>query len=448
MSNKTVGISDIGIHIPSPGIDLERLIKERVTSDPRLERHLQRAVRTTGQKVIRFPNLWEDTTTMAAQAARNLLLRGHEEDLAGLRYLVAGTETTVDHSKPISAYVQGLLQRSGLELPNSLTSFQVQHACAGGTLSLLSVASLLSASGWEGESGLVLASDIARYQLSSTAEITQGAGAVSLLVEKSPRLLSLEIGEAGYCSQDVDDFFRPLGCKIAQVKGRYSMEVYQESLESAFLDHCRRSGQRPEDVLESTDLFVLHTPFRNMPELAMKQLLRSRLGLEAEAAEVFLAQRGFYAGVDPIARIGNTYSASLYLFLAFLLKERYDTLGEEIVGSRVLLASYGSGNTMVVLSGQVTPSAPQVIAAWDLDRIFASARTATMEEYHVWAAGPYASGEYERLMGSARVPVETFYLSGVREDGYREYKYAADSRDWLPERETSVDLRRPVAVLR
>jgi hydroxymethylglutaryl-CoA synthase len=328
MNKRKIGISDIGIHIPTPRMDLEYLIRERVSSEPKLARHMDRAVSTTGQKAIRFPNLWEDTATMAAQASRNLLAKRDAEELAGLRYLVSGTETTVDHSKPVSAYVQGMLQRSGVEVPNSISSYQVQHACAGGTLSLINVAGMLAMSDRDSESGLVIASDIARYKASSTAEITQGAGAVSLLVEPSPALIELDLGTVGYCSQDVDDFFRPLGSSIAQVKGRYSMEVYQQNFEQAFFDHCQRIGEDPAEVLSSTDMFILHTPFRNMPEMAMSRLLKLHLGLSTEESEDFLARRGFFRGVDPIAQIGNTYSASMYLFLAFLLKDRFEAIGE------------------------------------------------------------------------------------------------------------------------
>jgi hydroxymethylglutaryl-CoA synthase len=446
MNDKKLGISDIGIHIPSPRMDLHDLIKERVASDPNLARHLDRAVLTTGQRAIRFPNLWEDTATMAAQAARNLLVRRSREQLAGLRYLVAGTETTVDHSKPVSAYVQGMLQRSGLEVPGSLSSFQVQHACAGGTLSAISVASMLAMSNRGTESGIVVASDVARYQPASTAEITQGAGAVSLLIEPAPKLIELDLSTVGYCSQDVDDFFRPLGSSIAQVKGRYSMDVYQQNFQSAFLDHCQRAGEDPKKLLAATDLFVLHTPFRNMPEMAMKKLLELHLGLGGEEAEAFLHERGFYAGVDPIADVGNTYSASMYLFLAFLLKDRYGALGEGIVGKRLLLASYGSGNTMIVISGTVAPGAPRVIESWDLRSIFTSARRASMNDYSIWTAGPYAAGEYAKFLGPAQVPSGAFYLSGVREDGYREYNFAADPRQWLPVKEAAAEPRRPVPV--
>jgi hypothetical protein len=102
---------------------------------------------------------------------------------------------------------------------------------------------------------------------------------------------------------------------------------------------------------------------------------------------------------------------------------------------------------MIVVAGTVAPGAPEVIESWDIDRIFTSARQSTMDDYLIYTAGPYADSEYAKLMSSIRVPTDAFYLAGVREDGYREYKFAADARDWLPEREASVDLRRPVPVL-
>jgi hydroxymethylglutaryl-CoA synthase len=447
-NTRKVGISDIQLHIPESKLDLTVLVKNRSQDDPRLGRHFARALRTTGQRAMRFPNLWEDTATMAAQAAHALLRRAGPVTLPNLRHLVVGTETTVDHSKPLSAYVQGMLQRSGLEVPERLSSFQVQHACAGATMSLISVGSMLAMGNRAAESGIVIASDIARYQRATTAEITQGAGAAALLVERAPRLLELDLASLGFYSRDVDDFFRPVGSHLAQVRGRYSMDCYVESLNEAFLDHCQRVGELPADVLESTDFFVLHTPFRNMPELAMQNLLQRHLKIDTEAARPYLEDRGFYRGVDPLAEVGNLYTGSMYLFLASLLHDRYQALGEAIIGKRLLLASYGSGNTMIVLTARVAEGAPDVIKKWNFAGLFASAREATMEEYELWASGPYGREELEKLLQGSSVPAEAFYLSGLRKDGYREYNYAAAVGDWLPEREAPVDLHRPVTVLR
>jgi len=441
-SNRRVGISDISLYLPRPVIDLQDIIRKRVAQHPRLARHMERALATTGQKSIRFPEPWEDTATMAAQAACELVRRNPGLDRDAIRHLAVGTETTVDHSKPVSAYVQGMLKRAGISLPDSLSSFQVQHACAGATMALLSVASMLQTSNLPGESGIVMASDIARYDTESTAEITQGAGAVAMLVESSPKLIDLDLSTVGYHSQDVDDFFRPLGSKTARVKGRYSMDCYLESLEGAFLDHCRRAGLSPQQALTDSELVMLHTPFRNMPESAMQHLLERHLGFTNGHTESYLRDRGFYQGVDPLSYIGNTYAGSLYLALAFLLYHRFRELGERIVGKRVLLASYGSGNTMIIQAGRVMPQAPEVLSTWDLDQTLAAHRPASIEDYDLWTEGPYEAAEHERLNLGRQVPADCFYLASIREDGYRDYRHAAELHDWLPQGEASSDLHR------
>ena len=446
--NSPVGISDIGVYVPQPSISLETLVQRRVSLNPRLDRHFERACRVTGQKAIRFPEIWEDCATLAASAARTLLERSPRPDLKTVRHLAVGTETGVDHSKPVSAYVHGMLQRAGIQLPASLSSFQVQHACAGGTMALLSVASLLSAGGRPSDCGIVVSADVARYETDSTAEITQGAGAVALLVQTAPRLLELEIATAGFASADVDDFFRPLGSITARVNGTYSMRCYEEGLEAAFLDHCARSGLRPEQALRDTDYFVLHTPFRNMPQVAMEKLFEKVLGYDSARTRALLAEKSFDAAVDPLARIGNLYAGSLTAALAFLLDERYRALGPGIVGKSILLASYGSGSTMIVVRARVAESAPAVIARWKLADVFASARPATFEEYEAWTAGPVQPELHARLMENAVVPPGTFQLSGIRKDGYREYQFRAAPRlsDRGEERETPDDMHGSVAL--
>ncbi len=437
----TVGISDIGIYVPPPMIDLQEIVARRVSENPRMQRHLERAWRVTGQKAIRFPESWQDTATLAAEAARNLVQQNPDVDPSSIRHLAVGTESGVDHSKPVSAYVQGMLQRAGVALPFSLSSFQAQHACAGGTVALLSVAGLLAAGGRSGEGGLVIASDVARYQTGSTAEMTQGAGAVALHVELAPRLLEIDLGSIGFHSRDTDDFFRPIGSSTARVNGGYSMKCYADGLDEAFLDLCARSGQDPEKTLRENDFFVLHTPFRNMPATALEKLLQRRLGMDADQSREFLRGRGFFPSIDALARIGNIYTGSIYAALAFLLEDRYRAMGTGIVGKRILFASYGSGNTTIVFFARIMPSAPRVIARWNLARIFDSARNADFDEYARWASG--SSGP--ELSPGSTVPPDSFFLSAVREDGYRVYAEAGDGTA-SAEREIPLVLPEPVAA--
>ena len=372
-----VGISDIAIYLPCNSIATRTIAERRCGEDPQLSVHLERALTTTGQRSLRFPCPWEDTATMGAEAALRLIRANPRIDLSALRFLAVGTETAVDHAKPASAYIQGMLRQAGLPLPDSLSSFQVQHACAGGTLALLSVGGLLLQSGGRREAGIVICSDVARYEAHTTAEITQGAGAAALLVERSPRLLELDLATAGFYSNDVDDFFRPLGSATPRVKGTYSLKCYSEGLEQAFFDHCRRRGEEPAAVLESTDFFVLHTPFRNLPEIVLLRLLSRVLQTSAESGKEFLRRRGLEAAVSAVAEVGNTYTGSLYLCLLTALSSHYRKQGPAIAGRSVLLASYGSGNTMAVISARIAPEAPRVISGWDSEGLLAGGRSAT-----------------------------------------------------------------------
>lgn len=417
-----VGLHDLSLAVPRNRINLEALAARRVAEDPALEKHLARALATTGQKTMRYPGPTEDTVTLAAESLRTLLDRRPDVDLSALRFLVLGTETGVDMSKSGSAYVLGLLQRAGYALPSSLSSFQVQHACAGGTLGLLTVGAFLQAAGRDGETAVVMTSDIARYKAPSTAEVTQGAGAASLLLARNPDLLELDLATAGFASHDVDDFFRPLGSVIAKVKGGYSLSCYHETLAEAFEDHCRRAGVAPADELESTDAFFLHAPYAAMPPAAMEKLLEKHRGLDPAGARAFLDARGFSAGLAATSQIGNLYTGSLYLGLAFGLADRIQAWGSGATGKKVLLASYGSGNTMTVFRGTVAPNAARTVARWDLTGLLDDACDPPFEHYQAWLDTSRTPENYGALLAANPPPAGRFALTGLREDGYREYQ--------------------------
>ena len=63
------------------------------------------------------------------------------------------------------------------------------------------------------------------------------------------------------------------------------------------------------------------------------------------------------------SRVGNTYTAALYLGLASLLHAQ----AGELSGERIGLFSYGSGCASEFFSGRVGPRAAEVIARADLD---------------------------------------------------------------------------------
>lgn len=415
-----LGIGDIAVHIPRPLIPLESIIARYRRSNPQWARALERSTERTGQVSLRFPQPWEDAATMAAQAALPIVARLPPAALASLRYLAVGTETGVDQSKPIAAYVQGMLQRAGYAIPRTVSTFDIQHACAGGAIGLVSVGAMLGASRGGAERGLVICTDEARYPPGSSAEITQGAAAVALLVERAPRLLELDLGAPGHSSHDVDDFFRPLGSLTARVKGRYSIDCYRSTVEEALLDLCARRGCTMAALLEETGLFALHVPFRSLPEETLAGLVRRYLGSDAAAAGAFLDRRRFSAGTAPAAVVGNVYSGSMFLSLAALLAARHEELRSALAGKQAVLVAYGSGNTALALVGRVSAQAPAVIGGWCLQRALGQGEEASLEDYDAWIGERHRAGCGTESAASG-IPEHSFYLQSIRADGYRIY---------------------------
>jgi len=421
MTSTHVGISDIGFYVPSSRIELGTILARRALEDPSFERRLRKAIESTGQKAIRFPAYWEDSASLAGNALLDLLSRSDSQTLSGLRFLASGTESSVDFSKPVSSYVQGMLIKAGFTLPPTLSSFQVQHACAGGTIALLSVAAQLAISRNTNESGIVTCSDIARYETPSTAEITQGAGAIALLVEQNPKLLEIDLSTQGYASGDVDDFFRPLDSVTARVRGQYSMQCYNDAANHAFQDHCQRSGKTPVEVLSETDWFVFHVPFARMAYTAARSLLTQHLRLLDGEVDEYLAPRGFFDALEATAQVGNIYTGAAYLNLASLLSSRRKLLGDDIEGKKILFSSYGSGNTMLVFRATVAKGAGAIIDRWNLDKKLSTYEDASFETYQSWISRDWSN--YNQKTAGITVPSRHFHLSGIREDGYRVYDF-------------------------
>lgn len=277
----------------------------------------------------------EDVVTLAADAGAQVLAR-HPLHKERIGLCIVGTESGVDGSKSVASFVHGLLA-----LPSRCTVFDIQHACYGGT------AALQMARGWlhrnPGQLALVLMSDIARYELGSAGEPTQGAGAVALLVGMaSPTEACLTFErESGTYSRDVHDFWRPTYQKTAEVRGKYSISCYLEGLVGAYEDYMTRDVPAPE-----FGYHLYHAPFPNMARKAHDRLWEHRGASPSEQRESFDHQ------VAPALwgnrQVGNVYTGSLYLSLASL----FESEGTLLARQRVAFFSYGSGSCSEFFAGQ------------------------------------------------------------------------------------------------
>jgi len=369
-----IGIHALGVAIPRRYVDLADLARARGV-DP------DKYIHGLGAREMAVAEPGEDTVALAALAARRALAcSGLSRQRLGM--LVVGTETGVDHSKPVASFVHGLL-----ELPAAMRVYDTQHA---------------------------------RYGVATAGEPTQGAGAVAMVVSTDPALVEIDVGISGAASSHVHDFWRPLGLREAQVDGHYSVQCYLDAVSTAYRGWRTRAIARdvvPDDgmVNERLARICYHVPFCKMARKAHQQVRRCDLedagvawdeaAIEAEAPR---AAAAFRKQVEPslglCARVGNIYTGSLYLGLAGLLHAQAASL----VGERIGLFSYGSGCTSEFFSGVVAPGAPDRIAAARLTELLVARERISIPEYERIMALPptaplvspsHASDDTVRFLG-------------------------------------------------
>ncbi|MFI6482506.1 hydroxymethylglutaryl-CoA synthase family protein [Nonomuraea sp. NPDC050663] len=297
------------------------------------------------QRSVNLP--CEDPVTNAVNAAKPIVESLSPAERRRIELLVVGTESGLDFGKPISTYVHHYLG-----LNPACRSFEVKHACYGGTAALQSAVGVVGASPVPGVKALVIATDAA----SSTARATywepsEGAGAVAMLVGDDAEVLRLDQGASGYHTFEVMDTLRPRHDEDA-VDPDLSLLAYMRCIEESFGAYKERVAGA--DIVETFDYLALHTPFAGMVKGAHRTLLRKQKGLAPAAIEADFAARVAPSLAYPV-RVGNTYSAALYMALCSLLEQ-----GDFPAPRRAGLFSYGSGCASEFFSGVIPPGARPV----------------------------------------------------------------------------------------
>jgi hydroxymethylglutaryl-CoA synthase len=357
-----VGIDSIGLALPPLALELAALARAR-NVDP------AKYIDGLGTSRICVPPSDEDTVTLAVRAGRAALERaGVKPSEIGL--CIVGTETAVDHSKPVAAFVHGLL-----ELPPSCRIYETKHACYGATAGLQTALDWIRAGSNRGKKALVIGSDIARYGLKTPGEPTQGAGAVALLVSDSPRLVSFDAGSIGTYARDVFDFWRPLYSKDAVVDGHYSVDCYLDALEGAYRAYLERSDATRTGTPFSDRFAAIayHVPYGKMAVKAHKRLR----AIDGDDAPKESFERQVAPGLVLPRLVGNIYTGSLYLALASALTEGTEALD----GKSIALFSYGSGSCAEFFTGTVANGGQAFARGSGWRELIASQRMIDVGEY-------------------------------------------------------------------
>ena len=375
----SVGIDDIQIATGHHVLDLSLLAEARGIDPAKLSIGL-------GQLGMSLLAPDEDIVTMAAAAAAPIVER---VDASRIRTVLVATESGVDQSKAAGVFVHRLL-----DLPSTTRVVELKQACYGGIAGVQLAADQVARR--PDDLALVIATDVARYDLASPGEPTQGAGAVAMLVSADPRLVELD-AVSGLHTFDVDDFWRPNDRTTALVDGHLSTSAYLDSLEGAWRDLDARGGRS----LAETAHLLYHQPFTKMARKAHARLA-DLLGGEIAALDE--------AALDVGARLGNAYSASLPGALAGLL-ESGDRSGESVG-----MFSYGSGSVGEWMTGVVAAGAGQHDAG--VRRAIDGRVAIDVPEYERLHAEHSGSSEDREL---PRVTTGPFRMSGVQ-GGARRYE--------------------------
>lgn len=361
-SPKNVGIDAIGLAVPPLTLELADLARARNVEPAKFLDGL-------GTTRISIPPVDEDTVTLAVRAAKNALeLGGVSAGEIGL--CVVGTETGVDHSKPVAAFVHGLLG-----LPSGCRIYETKHACYGTTAGLQTALDWIRSGSARGKKALILGSDIARYGLRTPGEPTQGAGAVALLVSENARLVAFEPDDVGTFAHDVNDFWRPLYSKDAVVDGHYSVTCYLEGLAGAYRAYLERTtATRHEGPFSDRfGAIAYHVPYGKMAIKAHRHLR----ALEGDTDSASSFARLVAPSLALPKLVGNIYTGSLYLALASALSEAPQSLD----GKEIALFSYGSGSCAELFSGVVQPGATARARASGWRALIESQRVIDVAEY-------------------------------------------------------------------
>lgn len=383
-----VGIDKIGFFTPNKYVDMVDLAHAR-NQDP------NKFLIGIGQKEMSVADQTQDAVSMGINATMRYIDQ-IDKDKVGL--LVFGTESSIDQSKSASLFV-----KTALKLKPEVRTFEVKEACFGLTAALMTARDFVRVH--PNQTAIVIGSDIARYGVGTPGEVTQGAGSISMLIKTDPSILALNDGHSAY-SEDINDFWRPNFSRVAMVEGKYSTQVYLDFFSKTFTAYKKQKDLKTSDF----DAIIYHLPFTKMG------LKANRIAVEGQDEETTKKlEDSFEASKQLSRRVGNSYTASLYISLLSLLENKYLP-----AGSLVGLFSYGSGAMGEFYSGNLVEGYEKEIDPAAEEKLLARRQKLSISEYEdVFNKALEDPTDGQELVSDDEKG--TWYFAGTK-DHVRQYK--------------------------
>lgn len=394
------GIDAISFDVAKIHLPIKTLAKARNIEPEKLEKGL-------GLIKMTLPDAHQDAVVFGANALTKLI-QDNNISLDEISRIYVGTESAIDSSKPISSFLVSLMEQKFGE--NSLSECDVvdfTFACIGGVDALQNCIDFITLN--PTRKAIVVTTDFAKYDLNSTGEYTQGAGALAMLVTSNPRIITFENLWATN-TKGVFDFFKPyrtlskeaitgnttnepwfdnLESEIEIHKdqpvfdGQYSNQCYMDRTRNAYFSF-KKLKNTTATIYASWESIVMHLPYafqgrRMLSEIYALDAENSILSgnetpeeyqnklkeiSKSEAYKNFVTEKLQPAEIAS-SIIGNLYTGSIFMGLLSTLAHFYDNK-KEVSNKKFGFLAYGSGSKSKVFEGTIQPKWKDAIAKVNL----------------------------------------------------------------------------------
>ncbi|MQP24351.1 hydroxymethylglutaryl-CoA synthase [Flavobacterium sp. LMO8] len=388
-----VGIDAIQFSVPNLYLPIQTLATQRNIEPEKLTKGL-------GLQKMSFLDVNQDVVTLGTNAVLKLIEQ-EKINLNEIAKIYIGTESGIDNSKPVASYILSLIEtKFGKSTLLNCDVVDLTFACIGAVDALQSCVDYIRLN--PTKKAIVVATDFAKYDLNSTGEYTQGAGAIAMLISAQPKILAFS-KETGVATSGVFDFFKPkqsiqkeaitgnsknenwfdvLEAEITIVKdqpvfdGQYSNTCYINRISEAYENFKKESNQQTK-IYSNWEQIFMHLPYcfqgrRTFIEIFAKEnqhLIENQTGLElkdkikslAKSNEYLsLVENKIYPSEIASGEVGNIYTGSIFLGL---LSGLYYSAKEnkELNHKKVGFIAYGSGSKSKVFEAEIQPNWKETI---------------------------------------------------------------------------------------
>ena len=390
------GIDAIAFDVAKIHLPINTLAKARNIEPEKLEKGL-------GLLKMTLPDVHQDTVVFGANALTKLILDTNI-NLEDIARIYVGTESAIDSSKPIASFLVSLMEQKFGE--NTLSECDVvdfTFACIGGVDAMQYCIDFVRLN--PTKKAIVVTTDFAKYDLNSTGEYTQGAGAVALLISSNPRIIAFDNNWAT-STKGVFDFFKPYRTVAKEAitgnsnnenwfdnleaeieihkdqpvfEGQYSNQCYMDRTRNAYFSF-KKISDSSTPVYESWKSIIMHLPYsfqgrRMLSEIYALDHENQIISGNEDASEYqnklkeiskseeyrnFVNEKLQPAEIAS-SLIGNLYTGSIFMGFLSTLAHFYDTK-TDVSNEKFGFLAYGSGSKSKVFEGTIQPNWAAAVA--------------------------------------------------------------------------------------